>query len=116
MKEILLHIGMHKTGSTSIQASLKDYSDDITFAGFRCTEQADPLGRGRSVRQPEHALRDDVQLDLGGAAFDRIAARSQPVSRLRQLVLLVSRALPAERLGTRLISRLLVSKSVLLGP
>ena len=36
MKEILLHIGMHKTGSTSIQASLKDYSDDITTnASFR---------------------------------------------------------------------------------
>lgn len=36
LKEVLLHIGMHKTGSSSIQASLKNYSDDTTTcASFR---------------------------------------------------------------------------------
>ena len=33
----------------------------------------------RLVRQAEHALGDDVELDLGRAALDRVAARAQPV-------------------------------------
>ena len=28
--EVLIHIGMHKTGSTSIQASIKDYNDGVS--------------------------------------------------------------------------------------
>ena len=35
MKEVIIHIGMHKTGTTSIQNSLKDLSDGVTkYASF----------------------------------------------------------------------------------
>ncbi|MEY8117997.1 hypothetical protein AB9F26_06970 [Falsihalocynthiibacter sp. BN13B15] len=41
MKEVILHIGMHKTGSSSIQASLENYSDDTTtYARFEETNHS----------------------------------------------------------------------------
>lgn len=44
MKEVLLHIGMHKTGSSSIQASLKNYTDDTTsYASFHESNHSMPL-------------------------------------------------------------------------
>src|SRR5215471_12654867 len=49
-----------------------------------------------SVRQAEHALGDDVELDLAGAALDRVRARAQPVARAAQLVGGVRLALPAD--------------------
>src|SRR5205823_13964896 len=55
-------------------------------------------GPGPSVGQPEHALGDDVELDLRGAALDRVAARAEPVARHLELLVRKARALPAERL------------------
>lgn len=44
MKEVLLHIGMHKTGSSSIQASLKNYTDSTTsYANFLEANHSMPL-------------------------------------------------------------------------
>lgn len=34
MKEVLIHIGLHKTGTTAIQQSLKNYRDDTTRYAF----------------------------------------------------------------------------------
>src|SRR5690606_17085546 len=53
---------------------------------------------GTSVRQAEHALGDDVELDLAGPALDRVAARAQPLAGEVQLALVEAGALPAERL------------------
>ena len=49
----------------------------------------------RSVRKAEHALGDDVELHLGGAALDRVAARAQPLARQRRARRRRSRALPS---------------------
>src|SRR5690606_37581355 len=54
-----------------------------------------------SIRQPEHALGDDVELHLAGAALDRVAARAQPLPGHVELALVEARTLPAERLGPR---------------
>ena len=43
MKEVLIHIGLHKTGTTAIQQSLKHYRDDTTryaFFGERFTNHS----------------------------------------------------------------------------
>src|SRR6185436_13098391 len=53
-----------------------------------------------SIRQAEDALGDDVELDLGRAALDRVAARAQPVARHLELVGLEARAFPADALRT----------------
>src|SRR5260221_717490 len=50
-----------------------------------------------SLRQLEHPLGDDVQLDLRGASLDRVAAGPKPVAGYGQVVGLVGTALPAER-------------------
>src|SRR6185503_19882801 len=54
--------------------------------------------RVSSIRQAEHALGDDVQLDLGRAALDRVAARAQPIARDLELVLVEAGPVPAEPL------------------
>ena len=44
MKQVILHIGMHKTGSTSIQSSLKGYLDDrVKYASFKEENHSIPL-------------------------------------------------------------------------
>lgn len=44
MKEIILHIGPHKTGTTAIQAALKNYSDNSTrCASFSETNHSVPI-------------------------------------------------------------------------
>lgn len=44
MKEALIHIGMHKTGTTSIQESLKSYDDGHTFyADLEFTNHSIPM-------------------------------------------------------------------------
>src|SRR4029078_10497854 len=50
----------------------------------------------RSIRQPEHDLGDDVELDFAGPALDGIAARSQPIARLLELVARKTGRFPAE--------------------
>lgn len=44
MKEVILHIGMHKTGTTSIQSSLRDYDDGRTrYARFKNINHSIPI-------------------------------------------------------------------------
>src|SRR6185295_14174474 len=59
--------------------------------------------RTRSIgllREAEDAFGDDVELDLGRAALDRVAARAQPVARHLELVCLEAWAFPAAALRT----------------
>src|SRR5215468_2894418 len=60
------------------------------------TERRPPTSR--SVRQAEHALGDDVELDLGRAALDRVGARAQPFARELELLAAEPIAFPAEPL------------------
>src|SRR5207247_8094465 len=55
-------------------------------------------GRDPSVGEAEDALGDDVQLDLGRAALDRVAAGAKPVARRAQLVVAEAGAFPPEAL------------------
>src|SRR5579884_1780142 len=55
--------------------------------------------RGRSVGEREHLLGDDVELDLRRPPLDRVAARPQPLARLRELLGGEALPLPPERLG-----------------
>lgn len=44
MREVILHIGMHKTGSSSIQVSLKGFDDGITrYANFENSNHSIPI-------------------------------------------------------------------------
>ena len=44
MKEVIIHIGTHKTGTTTIQKSLKDYKDETTrVASFREENHSIPM-------------------------------------------------------------------------
>src|SRR5207237_9077461 len=72
-------------------------------------------GRAPSVRQPADALRDDVELHLGGAALDRVAAGAEPVARRAQLLVVEPRALPAERLWAEHVERERAAALVQLG-
>src|SRR5439155_21949958 len=75
-----------------------------------------PRGPSPSVGQPEHALGDDVELDLRGAALDRVAARAEPVARHLELLLRKARALPAERLRPQHLHHQLAAALVQLRP
>src|SRR2546425_9136222 len=82
----------------------------MVFARLRLAARNLP----RLIGQAEHALGDDVELDLRGATLDRVAARAQPLPRQRDLVV-VSRALPAEPLRARDPHRQLMAVLVELG-
>lgn len=51
------------------------------------------------VLQPQHALGDDVEVDLGGAAFDRVALRAEPLAGNALGVLVEALPFPAEAFG-----------------
>src|SRR5690554_1554210 len=64
------------------------------------------------VRQAKHPLRDDIPLDLRGAALDGIGPRAEPFARELEIALGKARSGPAESRGTRdllpkLVARLL---------
>src|SRR5437899_8600784 len=83
----------------------------MVFARLRLAARNLP----RLIGQAEHALGDDVELDLRRATLDRVAARAQPLPRQRDLVVVVSRALPAEPLRARDPHRQLMAVLVELG-
>jgi hypothetical protein len=53
-----------------------------------------------SIRQAKHPLGDDVQLDLGRAALDRIGFRAQPFPRETKFIVREAFAVPSEALET----------------
>src|SRR5581483_3390739 len=74
-----------------------------TSARSRAPAPRSPRARTSSaaVRQPEHAPRDDVELNLRRAALDRAGARAQPLAHPLELRRRESGRLPAEPLKSR---------------
>src|SRR6185369_1791181 len=68
-----------------------------------------------SVGEAEDAFGDDAELDLAGSAFDRVAARAQPVARSLELVVVEAFAFPAESLRAGDRRQQMISPHVELG-
>lgn len=57
MDQVILHIGMHKTGSSSIQAALKDYDDGETvYASFQERNHSIPIYTGFSSSMDDYHI------------------------------------------------------------
>src|SRR5262245_5676360 len=69
----------------------------------------------RSVGQAEDALRDDVELDLGGAALDGVAAGAEPVACQADFAVVEAGSFPAEGLWAGDLHRELAPALVQLG-
>src|SRR6185437_6810059 len=97
-------------GSEKPNASLSSRSLRSAATGERLAKKSSAVARTRassglstsaiaaSIRQAKHALGDDVELDLGGAAFDRIRLGAQPFPCRPQLLRCEAVAFPAQGL------------------
>src|SRR5215212_2999727 len=72
-------------------------------------------GRRRSIGQTEHALGDDVELNLARATLDGIGARAEPGAGARKLARVEPLTLPAEPLITEDLDHELAAPFVQLG-
>ncbi|NDY96292.1 hypothetical protein [Wenzhouxiangella limi] len=83
--KVILHIGMHKTGSTSIQEALKDYDDGKTFyAPFQEANHSAAIRSAFSKRPEDFHSWRKLGLDRSEVLSRRNQYRSQLVSDLKR--------------------------------
>ncbi|MEQ3669450.1 hypothetical protein [Pseudophaeobacter sp.] len=101
MKEVLLHIGMHKTGTTSIQSSLRDYDDGRTrYARFTNINHSIPIitifSKDRDnyhiwkrigltpaqIEKKRRAFLEDLTRDCSDESRERLVISGEGISRL----------------------------------